>query len=197
MQRQHKAKQREKMLPQISSQIKWDTWCAPQTHQCSRTPQIHLLFYSSLVFIGLSFCNIVSAWSFLVWPTVSLSCFSGKTLALRFHALFSVSPFASQDSGVQFQNCCLFSSLFMYPPSLLLELFFLVPFFFCQDSLHLWILFHVVPFYNYSFPSSIAFACLLHYFWEPPLFVRLGVLPSVSGWRDTLCVDPFDRCSSL
>lgn len=62
----------------------------PPVHQDStNTPA----FFLCLVFTSVSFCNTVSAWSCLVWPTVSLFCLSGKGLAWRFHALFSVFPF--------------------------------------------------------------------------------------------------------
>lgn len=48
---------------------------------------------------------------------------------------------------------------------------------------------------NYSFPSSIAFACSFLYFREPLLSAGHGVLPSVqddmSGWRDASRVDRF------
>lgn len=49
----------------------------------------HTCFFSLfLVFTSFSFCNIVCAWSFLLQPTVSLFCRSGKGLTWRFHALF-------------------------------------------------------------------------------------------------------------
>lgn len=157
-------------------------------------------FFLCLVFTSISFCNTVSAWSCLVWPTVSLFCLSGKGLAWRFHALFSVSPFCLWGWWGTVSKFCLFSSLTVYvSPSLFLKSLFLVPVF-AKNSLHLYILFHVVPLYNYSFPSSIAFACLSFYFREPLLSAGPGVLPSVqddmSGWRDTSCVDPFDTYSS-
>lgn len=94
--------------------------------------------------------------------------------------------------------------LFIYPHScLLLKSLFLAPFFFFFyqfisflffDSLHLSILFHVIPLYNYSSPPSIAFACLLLYFRAPLLSAGPGVLPSVqddmSGWRDGSSLKP-------
>lgn len=73
----------------------------PTTWQDSTNTPAFSLF---LVFTSISFCNIVSAWSCLPWPTVSFFCRSGKGLAWRFHALFSVSPFASDEGGVPSQN---------------------------------------------------------------------------------------------
>lgn len=74
-------------------------------------------FSPSCFFTSDSFCSMLSAWSCLVWPSVLLSCFSGKGLAWHFHALFSVARFASEHGGVLFFLICflLFSSLFIYP----------------------------------------------------------------------------------
>lgn len=164
----------------------------PPTRQDSTNTPAFFLF---LVFTSICLCNIVSAWSCLLWPTVSLFCRSGKDLAWRFHALFSVSPLASEDGGVQSQNfVCFHLWLFMYPFTF--AQITLSCSYFRQASLHLQILFHVVPLCNYSFPSSIAFACLFLYFREPLLSAGHGVLPSVqddmSGWRDTSCVHPLN-----
>lgn len=68
----------------------------PPTRQDStNTPAFFLL----LVFTSVSFCNIVSAWSCLLWLPVLLFCRSGKGLAWRFHALFSVSPLPLRTVG--------------------------------------------------------------------------------------------------
>lgn len=115
---QHKARQREDRKD-VASDLEPDEtrhmMCPsnPPTRQDStNTPA----FFFFLVFTSISFCNIVSAWSCLLWPTVSLFCRSGKGLVWRFHALFSVSPFASEDGGVQFVS-----------PSLLLRSLFVAP----------------------------------------------------------------------
>lgn len=82
---------------------------------------------------------MLPAWSCLVWPSVLLSCFSGKGLAWHFHALFSVARFASEHGGVLFFFSFAFYSfhLCLYIPSLILKSLFLAPFFICQDSPHL------------------------------------------------------------
>lgn len=160
----------------------------PARQDSTNTPA----FFLFLVFTSISFCNIVSAWSCLPRPTVSLFCCSGKGLAWRFHALFSVPPFASEDGEVHSQNVVVTVHV---SPLLLVGSDFLVPIF-LEPRFVFKLPFMLTLLCNYSFPSSIAFACFFLYFREPLLSAGHGVLPSVqddmSGWRDTSCVRPFN-----
>lgn len=94
-------------------------------------------FSPSCFFTSDSFCSMLSAWSCLVWPSVLLSCFSGKGLAWHFHALFSVARFASEHGGALFFSHLLFTLfIFVYiSPHLFSNHSFLLPFLFAKTPL--------------------------------------------------------------
>ena len=96
----------------------------PARQDSTNTPAF-LLF---LVFTCTSFCNVVSAWS------SSGPLFHSSVALAEVCLAFSVSPFASEDGGVQSQ-CCIFSSFTLYvSPSVLLWPLFLAHIFFAKSS---------------------------------------------------------------
>lgn len=110
-----------------------------------------LFFFLFLVFTSISFCNIVCAWSCLLWPTVLLFCLTGKGLACHF--LSPLLPLWTVGYSIRI------SSLFMFD-CLDIPLTFaqISSCLFCRASLHLLILFHIVPRYEYFFhlPSLLS-----------------------------------------
>lgn len=144
-------------------------------------------FSPSCFFTSDSFCSMLSAWSCLVWPSVLLSCFSGKGLAWHFHALFSVARFASEHGGVLFFFLIcflLFSSLFIYlltysQITLSCSLFYLPRLPSSLNSLSCCL-------YNYSFSSIRRFCVPLTLFPEAS-FVCSAWCPAIcAGWHEWL-----------
>lgn len=135
----------------------------PPVHQDStNTPA----FFLCLVFTSVSCCNTVSAWSCLVWPTVSLFCLSGKGLAWRFHALFSVSPFLPLSvAGYSLRIL----SLFIFDC-------LCIPLTFAHITLSCSCFLPRTPFiFKFSFMSSLFIITLSH----PPSLLHAS--PSISG----------------
>lgn len=139
----------------------------PARQDSSNTPA----FFLFLVFTSISLCNI-SAWSRLLWPTVSLFGLSWRGV-FTLYFLTSLLPVRKVECSLRilslFISDCLCIPLTFAQINLSCSCFF----FFCQA------LFQVDPLCNYLFPFSIAFACIFLYFRETLLYAGHGVLPSV------------------
>lgn len=143
---------------------------SPTQQGSSNTP---IFFPFFLVFTTIPCCNIVAAWSCLLFGPVFHSV-CGKGQGWHFQALCSVSPFASKDCGVQFRISTFFGlTVYVSPLALFLSCSYIHKVF-----VRLYTVFHIVLLCNH-FP-------ILHlFFFSLPVFP--GAPAGCWAWCPAIC----------